>query len=1617
MNNNNFNKYVYKLYNNTDNNAFLSYIKNEKESSVNYKHIKFNNIDGLINLEQLSPPIVENSFIKFDGNNVIWSTLDFYTLFGLLELTRINWPDDNTTTKFIRADGSPELIDINITINQLLENRINNPNDISKILHGNTEWKTIDTIYNSINIIPENYSNIFSSLNINNPSYTIDYNQSYNGIFNYKIQNNTFSILIENPIINNILQTNLFDIIFKTNNNEIFKITENQLNNTQSLINIILSTKIPTLYVDNINSNYNNNIQINNNLLFDSLLGIDTIQGSNTVLNIGYSNANTINIGMQGNQIINIGSIGDVVNIQGDLTYINSTELQVSDKRIYLNEGTFQLQTARGAGIIIKDGNLISDITTLQNYGYILVSSTGNFYNIKAPENSYYLSTPILTTNSNILIDQGDQTINGNLLLTNNKIIDNTVQPFNIQNILNIGTNNSTIINIGSNISKINFNNDINITGKYLINNNQISTSNVLEGSNLYFTILRARYSIDINNTVNGLNYDKDNGILSIQTANSNRHGVLSDTDWNYFNQKVNKSGDTMSDYLLFQSTFGIDSSNNNKILNIGTSHNNTIINIGNSSSTINFYSNLNINGSQISTSNVLEGSNLYYTIDRVRSVLSVGISNGLTYDSLYGKYSLNTSSSTNTGALTNTDWNTFNNKVNKDGDTMSGNLLFSNNKSIDTLLNSNTLNIASINSNTTLNIGNSTTIINLNNKINQYGNILFASNFGIDNISGSNTILNIGNTYSSEINIGNITSIIKFNNNINVIGNYFVNGIQISTNNVLEGLNLYYTVDRVRSVLSVGLSNGLSYNTINGIFTLITSSSTTTGALLSSDWIIFNNKVNKAGDNISGNLIFNNDIGIDSFDNTMSLNIGKINSKNIYIGNSSNNIYFGNNNIYIGSSLISTSNIIEGTRLYYTVERVRSNLSVDNSNGLSYNNLSGIFTLNSSSSTTNGALLSSDWNTFNNKVNKAGDNISGNLIFNNDIGIDSFNNTMSLNIGKINSKNIYIGNSNSTTTFYGTTNITGIIKIDNNIISTTNIPEGNNLYFTILRARDSIDIKLNPLSSTTYNNYNGLFYDKFTGYIGLGNSSSTTNGALLSSDWNTFNNKVNKAGDTMSGNLLFNTNLGIDSTGIIKIGNSATTVNIGNSSSIINPLNNILFNSSNGIDSTNGSLGVLNIGNLNAKNINIGYSNSNIYLYGNIYIGTSLLSTSVITQGSNLYYTDEKVRAALSVNISNGLSYNNTNGVFSLIASSSTNTGALLNTDWIIFNNKVNKAGDTMSGNLLFNTNIGIDTNANSQILNIGNIYNNTTINIGNSNSIINYGGSPISTSKVSEGTNLYFTNLRAQNAISCSNTNGLTYTSGLFTLITSSSTNTGSLTNTDWNTFNNKVNKAGDTMSGNLLFNTNLGIDSTGIIKIGNSATTVNIGNSSSIINPLNNILFNSSNGIDSTNGSLGVLNIGNLNAKNIIIGNFNIDTYTYIKNNLYVSGTLQTSGEVYSGSTISLSDKNLKTNIRKIENNIFDQLNPVQYEWKNNIDFISKNKQGKTDVGFIAQEIELIAPHLVSEFKDIKTDTMYKGIDYEKIIPYLVDEIKILKNKLNNYDKMFEKINKMLNINISE
>jgi microcystin-dependent protein len=63
------------------------------------------------------------------------------------------------------------------------------------------------------------------------------------------------------------------------------------------------------------------------------------------VVNIGTSSNN-------GKSIINIGGVGDEVNVMGSLTYVNTTNLDISDNLITLNKGAaYGSTTIRGAGI------------------------------------------------------------------------------------------------------------------------------------------------------------------------------------------------------------------------------------------------------------------------------------------------------------------------------------------------------------------------------------------------------------------------------------------------------------------------------------------------------------------------------------------------------------------------------------------------------------------------------------------------------------------------------------------------------------------------------------------------------------------------------------------------------------------------------------------------------------------------------------------------------------------------------------------------------------------------------------------------------------------------------------------------------------------------------------------------------------------------------------------------------------------------------------------------------------------------------------------------------------------------------------------------------------------
>ena len=79
----------------------------------------------------------------------------------------------------------------------------------------------------------------------------------------------------------------------------------------------------------------------------------------------------------------------------------------------------------------------------------------------------------------------------------------------------------------------------------------------------------------------------------------------------------------------------------------------------------------------------------------------------------------------------------------------------------------------------------------------------------------------------------------------------------------------------------------------------------------------------------------------------------------------------------------------------------------------------------------------------------------------------------------------------------------------------------------------------------------------------------------------------------------------------------------------------------------------------------------------------------------------------------------------------------------------------------------------------------------------------------------------------------------------------------------------------------------------------------------------------------------------------------------------------------------------------------LNPVKFNWKYN-DFIIENKQGKEDVGFIAQEIEQIIPLATGEYKVINTEETFKNIKYERIIPYLVKSMQELLDKVERLEQ---------------
>jgi hypothetical protein len=107
---------------------------------------------------------------------------------------------------------------------------------------------------------------------------------------------------------------------------------------------------------------------------------------------------------------------------------------------------------------------------------------------------------------------------------------------------------------------------------------------------------------------------------------------------------------------------------------------------------------------------------------------------------------------------------------------------------------------------------------------------------------------------------------------------------------------------------------------------------------------------------------------------------------------------------------------------------------------------------------------------------------------------------------------------------------------------------------------------------------------------------------------------------------------------------------------------------------------------------------------------------------------------------------------------------------------------------------------------------------------------------------------------------------------------------------------------------------------------------------------------------------------------------------------------------------SDRRLKKEIQTLENGLNKvlQMNPVSYKWKQD--------DGKTHLGFLAQEMELVLPEIVTvpnpeRSEDhtgrVKTDdTDMYAVNYSEIIPVLVKAIQELSAEVNELKLKLEK-----------
>jgi len=466
-----------------------------------------------------------------------------------------------------------------------------------------------------------------------------------------------------------------------------------------------------------------------------------------------------------------------------------------------------------------------------------------------------------------------------------------------------------------------------------------------------------------------------------------------------------------------------------------------------------------------------------------------------------------------------------------------------------------------------------------------------------------------------------------------------------------------------------------------------------------------------------------------------------------------------------------STDDLSEGvTNQYFLTSRARDSVSATTASGVTYNSATGVFAL---SAIPNSSLANSSVT-----VNGATVSLGGSTSF----GTDSVTEETNLYFTNARARSaISLTTSDSSTLSYNST--TGEFVFDLAGISTDEVTEGvTNLYFTTQRARDSVSIvDAGGDGSFAYDSATGVF--TYTGpndsEVRAHFSADTATGAQYDTATGTFSLA------SIPNSSLVNTTVEINGTtvtlgGSNSFGTDSVTEGTTNKYYLDSRARNAISLTSDNLDalSYDAATGTFAFSLATVVTDEITEGATNLYFttarardsistsgwanlsYDNVtgIISISAPSTSDVTEGTNLYFTEARARSAISLTTDNtdALSYDSVTGTFSFTLNS-------VDTDEIA-EGATNKYFTTARARDSVNNGSNID-------------YDSATGTISTQAAVWSVNGQThdvvLDTDNINEGsTNLYYTDARAAMAISLTTDNSsiLSYAqgTGTFTFVT---------------------------------------------------------------------------------------------------------------------------------------------------------------------------------------------------------------------------------------------------------